>query len=219
MSWSENEYALFPLQSVLFPGGSLSLRIFEPRYLDMVRDCTRLGRPFGVCLLIKPQQPGEQASAVAVGTLARIVDFYTLPDGLLGIRCEGERRFRVEQAHVRHDGLIVGRLRLWEHESSHQLPPEYGLLATLAASLIENLGQGEREPDQALFDDASWVGFRLAEMLPFGLSERQQLLEMTDPCTRLQRILDILPRFRSDDDDEDEDGNGEEGGGGPGGHA
>lgn len=200
MSLTGSDYALFPLQVVLFPGGYLSLRIFEPRYLDMVRDCTRDDRPFGVCLLLQPQG-SDAPGAVAVGTLARIVDFYTLPDGLLGIRCRGEQRFRVQQAHVRHDGLVVGTLRLWEPEDSHQLPPEFSLLGQLAANLIENLGQGMAEPSKQDLDDATWVGYRLAEMLPFSVTEKQHLLEMTDPCTRLQHIVEALPRFRSDDDE------------------
>jgi len=88
---------LFPLNTVLFPGGPLSLRIFEPRYLDLVRDCTRNGSGFGVCLILQGREAGEPAVPAAVGTFARIVDFYTLSDGLLGIRAEGGERFRVER--------------------------------------------------------------------------------------------------------------------------
>lgn len=204
MSLRADEYPLFPLSTVLFPGGTLALRIFEPRYLAMVRDCTRDGRPFGVTLLLRGRESGEAASALAIGTLATIVDFYTLPDGLLGIRCEGGARFHVDHAHARHDGLLIGRLTLRPDEPTRELPPQYALLATLAENLIINLVEGAPEPTKAQLDDASWVGFRLAELLPFTLGEKQQLLELSDPGERLQRIVDALPRFRSEPDAEDE---------------
>lgn len=199
MSLRADEYPLFPLSTVLFPGGSLALRIFEPRYLAMVRDCTRDDRPFGVTLLLRGRESGEAASALAVGTLARIVDFDTLPDGLLGIRCEGGARFHVDHAHAHHDGLLIGRLSLWPEEPRLPLPPEYFLLARLAQGLVENLIEGAPEPTKAELDDASWVSFRLAELLPFELGEKQQLLELTDPRERLQRIVEALPRFRSEE--------------------
>jgi Lon protease-like protein len=198
MSFAADEYPLFPLPLVLFPGGTVDLRIFEPRYLAMVRDCTRANRPFGICLVIRGRL-GHPASALAVGTLAHIIDFSTLPDGLLGIRCRGGQRFHVESAHARHDGLIIGRLTLWADEASEPLPPEYGLLATLVGHLQEALDPRAPQPDKADIDNASWVGFRLAETLPFTLGERQQLLELRCPLERLQRILDALPRFRSNE--------------------
>jgi hypothetical protein len=203
MSLASNEYALFPLATVLYPGGTLALRIFEPRYLAMVRDCARDSRPFGVTLLLRGNE-GEPASALAIGTLARIVDFNTLPDGLLGIRCSGEQRFHVDHAQARHDGLLIGRLTLWPDEPRIALPPEYFLLSRLAQGLVENLIEGAREPTKAELDDASWVSFRLAELLPFELGEKQQLLELGDARERLQRIVDALPRFRSTDGESDE---------------
>lgn len=194
-----HEYPLFPLSTVLYPGGTLALRIFEPRYLAMVRDCSRDGRPFGVTLLLRGRESGEAASALAIGTLAQIVDFYTMPDGLLGIRCSGAQRFHVDHAHARHDGLMIGRLTLWPDEPRLPLPPEYFLLARLAQGLVENLIEGAPEPTKAELDDASWVSFRLAELLPFALGEKQQLLELTDARERLQRIVEALPRFRNPD--------------------
>jgi hypothetical protein len=203
MNLAAGEYPLFPLSTVLYPGGTLALRIFEPRYLAMVRDCTRDARPFGVTLLLRGSESGEAASALAIGTLARIVDFNTLPDGLLGIRCSGEQRFHVDHAHARSDGLLIGRLTLWPDEPRLPLPPEYFLLARLAQGLVENLIEGAPEPTKAELDDASWVSFRLAELLPFALGEKQQLLELTDARERLQRIVEALPRFRSAEGDTD----------------
>lgn len=187
---------LFPLSTVLFPGGTLNLRIFEPRYLSMVRDCTSENRPFGVLLLLRGQEAGAASSVVAIGTLAHIVDFDALPDGLLGIRVQGGLRFHVDQVHGRNDGLLLGRISTWPEERSEPLPPEYALLGTLAGNLYDNLMPGAPTPSKAQLDDASWVGQRLAEMLPFDLSERQQMLEMQDARERLQRIVEALPRFR-----------------------
>ncbi len=198
MSLAPDEYPLFPLSLVLFPGGSLSLRIFEPRYLAMVRDCARDNRPFGVTLLLRKDEDSDVDSTLAVGTLARIVDFYTLPDGLLGIRAEGGQRFHVDSARARDDGLLMGTLELWPDEPSEPVPPEYSLLATLAESLLEKIYQGQQSPTKAQIDDASWVSFRLAEILPFTLGESQQLLELEDAGERLQRIVEALPRFRSE---------------------
>lgn len=198
MSHSHDEYPLFPLSTVLFPGGTLALRIFEPRYLDMIRDCARDSRPFGITLLLNGTEEGESASALAIGTLAQIVDFYTMPDGLLGICARGGRRFHVDKARSRDDGLLIGQLTLWDDEASQELPPEYALLSRLAQGLVENLVEGAAAPTKAQLDDATWISFRLAELLPFTLGEKQQLLELTEPNERLQRIVDALPRFRSD---------------------
>ncbi|MBK9654956.1 MAG: LON peptidase substrate-binding domain-containing protein [Rhodanobacteraceae bacterium] len=205
MSPTAGEYPIFPLSTVLFPGGTLALRIFEPRYLAMVRDCTRDGRPFGVTLLLRGREDSETTTALAIGTLARIVDFNTLPDGLLGIRCSGEQRFHVDHVGTRKDGLLIGKLTLWADEPQMALPPEFFLLSRLAQGLVENLIEGAPEPTKAELDDASWVSFRLAELLPFALGEKQQLLELTDASERLQRIVDALPRFRSDATDADDD--------------
>ena len=203
MSLGELEYPLFPLSTVLFPGGTLSLRIFEPRYLAMVRDCTRHNRPFGVSLLLRDREDSESASALAIGTLAQIVDFDTLPDGLLGIKTLGGSRFHVDQAQAREDGLLIGQISIWPDEPRLSLPPEFYLLSRLAQGLVENLVEGAPEPSKAQLDDATWVGFRLAELLPFALTEKQSLLEMTDSRERLQFIVDALPRFRSEPEGEE----------------
>lgn len=185
---------LFPLNTVLFPGGPLSLRIFERRYLDLVRDCTRNGSGFGVCLILQGREAGEPSVPAAVGTFARIVDFYTLDDGLLGIRASGGERFRVARSRVRDNGLAHGEVRFWPDERSVAVPPEYALLATILERLLEKLGTLF---ERSSLDDASWVGFRLAEALPLENRERQHLLQMTDPLERLAQITHYLPRFQS----------------------
>lgn len=187
---------LFPLNTVLFPGGPLNLRIFERRYLDLVRECACRGSGFGVCLILHGGESGKTAVPAAVGTLARIVDFGTLPDGLLGISAEGGERFRVDRSRVRDNGLAHGIVRFWPDEPTLALPPEFGLLATILERLLEQPGSAFAKADRRYFDDASWVSFRLAETLPLENRERQHLLQITDPLERLEQLMYFLPRFQ-----------------------
>jgi Lon protease-like protein len=188
---------LFPLNAVLFPGGQLALRVFERRYLDLVRDCARGGAGFGVCLILHGSEVGEPAVPAAVGTLAHIVDFYTLPDGLLGIRASGGCRFRVDRSRVRDNGLAHGDVHLWPDDPAVEVPPEYLLLVTILERLLEKTGGPHARAARACFDDASWVGFRLAEALPLENRERQHLLQLNDPLERLAQLVHYLPRFQS----------------------
>lgn len=188
---------LFPLATVLFPGGPLALRIFETRYLDMVRECAREGSTFGVCLIVGGREVGEPAMPAAVGTEARIVDFQTLPDGLLGITCRGEGRFRVQKTRVRDNGLLIGEVEDIPQEAAAPVPPEFALLATILERLVEQVGAPFGEAQKRDFDDATWVGHRLAEMLPLEAEERQLLLQLEDPLERLRHLAHALPRFQS----------------------
>jgi len=189
------EVGLFPLGTVLFPGGRLALRIFEPRYLALVRDCARSGDPFGVVLIARGAEAGAPAEPHRVGTLATIVDFSTLPDGLLGIQCVGRERFKLLGRRVREDGLVLGEIETLA-DPPLKVPAEHGLLSTLlrrASEEVEDLIPGARHSD---FDDAAWVGWRLAEILPIERWERQMLLETDDPHERLRLIATWLPRFQ-----------------------
>jgi Lon protease-like protein len=187
---------LFPLSTVLYPGGQLSLRIFEPRYLDMIRECARTGSSFGVCLILEGREAGAPALPAAVGTLARIVDFHNREDGLLGILAEGGERFRVLRTRVRSDGLVRGDVEPWAAEAAQEVPVELTLLQSILERLIENLAPQWRHAPKHLYEDASWLGFRLAELLPLQTDEQQRLLELTDPVRRLGELRDILPRFQ-----------------------
>ncbi len=187
---------LFPLDTVLFPGGRLELRVFERRYLDLVRDCTREGTGFGVCLILAGREAGTPVQPAAIGTLAHIVDFHTRADGLLGIVAIGGQRFRMLGSRVRDNGLMHGMAELWPHEPVLPVPPEFGLLAQILERLAEHAGDPCASAERARFDDASWVGFRLAERLPITNVERQQLLQLADPCERLAQLMRWLPRFQ-----------------------
>jgi Lon protease-like protein len=191
-----NSLPLFPLHTVLVPGAQLRLRIFEPRYLDLVRSCSREGSGFGVCLILDGSEAGEPASPVALGTEARIVDFTTLPDGLLGITVLGVRRFRVERTRVRDNGLIVADVLWLDEPTPTPLAVEHELLATLLRRLIEHMGGAHAHADALAYADASWVSWRLAELLPIALADRQLLLQESDPDARLRRLLGLIEKLQ-----------------------
>jgi Lon protease-like protein len=163
-----------------------------------VRDCSRSGSGFGVCLILAGREAGEPAIPAAIGTVARITDFYTLPDGLLGIAAAGGERFQVATTRVRDNGVVHGDVRLWPDEPVIEVPAEHGLLATILERLLEQLGGHHARFERARLDDASWVGFRLAELLPLEQVEKQHLLQMTDPLRRLAQLQHALPRFQRD---------------------
>ena len=182
---------LFPLQAVLVPGAALGLRIFEPRYLDLVRDCGRSGEGFGICLIMDGGEAGAPAAPASHGTEARIEDFGTGDDGLLTLSVRGSRRFRVARSHVRGNGLVVADVEwLADAPVSPRLRPEHALLATLIERIIDKVGNPA--PGKARFDDAGWVGWRLAEMLPMDEVQRLSLLQIDDPHARLDALLTLI---------------------------
>ncbi len=193
---------IFPLSTVLYPGGHLGLRIFEPRYLDLVRECSGRGRPFGVCALLEEDSDSAdhdaapRSSAATTGTLARIIDFNTQPDGLLGIQAVGEQRFQIGNTWIASNGLLRADIELLDEAEPMPVPAEYGLIATLLGRLLEQAGSHLPPHLRQQLDDASWLGYRMGELLPLSISERQLLLETNDPAERLQELLYILPRFQ-----------------------
>lgn len=186
---------LFPLNTVLFPRGPLPLRIFEPRYVDMVKRCMRESACFGVVLVQGGAEVGQVAGFADVGTTARIVDFNLLPDGLLGLTCQGERRFRVQRRWREADGLNMGAVE-WIDTSaapSVAVPPEYRHLADLLRRVLPELGEIYAGLEQR-YDDAEWVGARLIEILPLALGDKQSCLELEDPLERLSLIAPLIRR-------------------------
>ena len=133
---STAEIPLFPLNTVLFPGGPLPLRIFETRYTDMVRRCMREQSAFGVVLIRAGAEVGEVANTAEIGTTARIVDFYQLPDRLLGITCAGEKKFRVLARRRQPDGLNVGTVEWLPEEPKLEVPGEHAHLAALLRKVL-----------------------------------------------------------------------------------
>jgi len=184
------EIPLFPLQTVLFPGGPLPLRIFEPRYVDMISRCLKSGIGFGVLLIQSGDETGP-ASTHDLGTVATIVDWDQLNDGTLGVVVLGGARFLLRSARRQDDGLRLGVVELLEPESVAPLPERFHDMARLLEGVFEDLGPHYRHvtPD---FGDAGWVGCRLAELLPIELEQKQHCLELFDPVARLEYLEPLL---------------------------
>jgi Lon protease-like protein len=182
---------LFPLNAVLFPGGPLPLRIFETRYTDMVRRCMREGSVFGVVLIRAGGEVGEVARTAAIGTSARIVDFHQLPDGLLGLACRGERKFRIHRRMRQSDGLNLGDIEWLASEPTVSMPAEYTHLAELLRKVLPELGDVYANVPRE-FEDAGWVGSRLLEILPLSPADKQLCLELDDPLERLEQIAPLI---------------------------
>ncbi len=183
---------LFPLHTVLFPQGLLPLRIFEPRYLGMVSQCLRENSGFGVCLIQQGSEVGQAAETYPIGTLANIINFDQRADGLLGIDVMGQQRFRVLQTHVNNNQLIEAQIELIDNEPEYPLPNEYQNLAVFLEEFINQLDDFYKNQLGQHYTQASWVGQRLAELLPFALPLRQTFLEMNDPIHRLKQIHHTL---------------------------
>jgi hypothetical protein len=182
---------LFPLNIVLFPDGPLPLRIFETRYVDMVRTCMREDRSFGVVLISAGLEAGR-AETYDVGTTAKITDFHQLSDGLLGLTCVGQRRFRILKKALAKDGLNLGEIEWLANEPVLSVPVRHAPLAALLRNVLPQLGEVYTGIDMRL-DDAAWVGHRLAEILPLELSRKQGFLEMEDPIQRLDALAPLAP--------------------------
>jgi len=186
-----NSLALFPLNIVLFPDGPLPLRIFETRYLDMVRRCLREHQGFGVVLIREGHEVGgAEVDTYEVGTSAEITDFHQLSDGFLGLSCLGRQRFRIERRSRQADGLHLGEVAWLQDEPHLAVPPRHARLAELLRTVLPQLGEVYTGISMRL-DDAAWVGHRLAEILPIPLSEKQTYLEITDPIERLDRLAPL----------------------------
>jgi Lon protease-like protein len=185
------EIALFPLNTVLFPGGVLPLRIFEARYVDMVGRCMRSSTGFGVVLLDAGEEAGAAQQVHGIGTLAEIVDFSRLEDGLLGITALGRRKFRIESTAQQADGLNVAQVEWLEPEPECALPDDCLVLAELLKHALPQLGALYDHLDKR-YDDAAWVGSRLVAILPLPLPNKQHCLELADPIERLEYLKPMI---------------------------
>jgi hypothetical protein len=185
---------LFPLHTVLYPEGPLPLRIFEPRYLDMISECLRNDHRFGV-LLIKDGGETGPATTYDIGTLARISDWYQGSDGLLGVTAVGEERFRLLSAERRKNGLHVGQIETLPEQKGTPLPEEFKPLAHVLEGVLDDLGR-LYEALERRYEDAAWVGYRFAEILPIDPEEKQACLETDDPVRRLYRVRKMITTVR-----------------------
>ena len=179
---------------MLFPGGPLPLRIFEPRYVDMVKDCVRNDAPFGVLLIGEGGETGG-ATTHDIGTLARITDWYLGSDGLLGVTAVGEQRFRLISSEREDNGLNMGEIDVLPDEPFVPMPDEYRSMAQILSSVLDDLGRLYEALDRR-FDDAGWVTSRFVEILPLELEQKQLCLEQNDPLGRLKIVHALLKVVR-----------------------
>ena len=190
MTDSSVEIPLFPLRTVLFPGGPLPLRIFETRYTDMIGKCLKEDRGFGV-IAIRSDEQSDAAEIHQVGTLARIVDWYQFDDGLLGITALGETKFLLRSLRQQEDGLNLGRVDFLEQEVAMSVPDEFHPLIHLLQNILTGLETHYRYIEKS-YEDASWVGCRLAEVLPLSLEQKQMCLELVDPVQRMEVLTPLV---------------------------
>jgi Lon protease-like protein len=201
---SNTEIPLFPLNTVLFPGGPLPLRIFEARYLDLVKRCLRENTGFGVVLIRDGEEAGSGLTATCdVGTYARIVDFSGQPDGLLGIEARGERRFRILSRSRARDGLNLAQVEWLPDERSVPLPNEFADLGPALEAVLTQVGEPYESLERRL-EDAGWVAGRLAEILPLPPTHKQHCLELDDPVDRLCFLRPLFEITTEPPEDEDE---------------
>jgi len=188
---------LFPLKTVLFPGGMLPLKVFEQRYIEMTKACLKDEKPFGVCLLKDGDEVARRGPAAkppdfaAIGTLARITACDVPQLGIFHLKTEGGARFQVQSHSVADDGLVVGQVSAIPPEPTAALPEAYRPLAAMLELLIKRVGRENFAAEPAL-DDASWVSYRLAELLPLPLTIKQSMLEINDSEVRLSVLAQFL---------------------------
>lgn len=178
---------LFLLNTVLMPGGVLPLRVFEPRYLDMLAGCMREDTPFAVVAIAEGSKVGEAAEPMPMGTLATIADWDQGDDGLLEVVALGGERVWLLSTEVQADGLTVAEVQRLPIAEGAAVSDETRFLSQGLERLLEKLGE-PYSSQQRFLDDSGWVSSRLTELLPIPLPEKQSLLEESDPQARLQQI-------------------------------
>ncbi|HYQ99288.1 MAG TPA: LON peptidase substrate-binding domain-containing protein [Casimicrobiaceae bacterium] len=192
-----SELPLFPLKTVLFPGGVLPLRIFEQRYIAMAKACLRDERPFGVCLITQGEEvardPAVPPEFSAIGTLATIASWDMPEPGILHVTARGGERFRVRAHRSEADGLVVAETARIPAEPAVALATRFEPLVKLLELVAARVGPNQF-PETRAYDDASWVGYRLAEVLPLPLSIKQGMLEINDSDVRLALLQKFLQR-------------------------
>jgi len=182
---------IFPLNCVLYPGGMLPLTIFEQRYLDMTRDCLRDSTPFGVCRIKEGVEVGKPALPETLGCTALIAEWEMPHLGVFHLKARGQQRFRIRHQTIQPSGLIRAEIELLEEVSGSANEESLSLCRRVLEQIVGNLGVEVFFPPLA-YDDPRWVSYRLAEVLPLALEEKQILLEALDDHERLMRLYALL---------------------------
>jgi len=182
---------LFPLNAVLFPGGPLPLRIFEPRYLDMVSDCMKSEKGIGVILIEQGQEAGAAAKSHDVGTMSSIAYWHKRKDGMLGVTLKGEQRFKVISSEIKPNQLIIAEIELLDEFKPISLDKHSAALVKLLKQIIALL-----EPPyttmEKFYDDIEWVSARLIELLPLEFKDKQKMLLMGNVEERIEYLYPLL---------------------------
>ena len=181
---------LFPLNTVLFPGGRLPLRIFEQRYLAMAKACLKDGTPFGVCAIREGAEVGAPAIPAEIGCTARIAEWDMAQLGVLEVIAQGESRFRILARRIEKNGLQLAQVEILPAEQDAPVPSACSACVRLLERVIEQ--HGALLPSPQKLDSAAWVSARLAELLPLPLATKQELLEIDDAAARLERVNSLL---------------------------
>ena len=184
---------LFPLNTVVFPGSQLPLRIFEQRYLDMVKQAIADNTPFGICAIHEGIETGTSVAPYTVGTHVRVTDWDMPQAGILHIDTQAEERFVIRSTHTEPGGLIIGSVEAVSAEPAIAIPDELELAVEILRHIIDEYGN-THFPAPHEFDNAVWVGYRLSEVLPLKLSIKQNLLEMNDSTMRLRILTEFLKK-------------------------
>ena len=181
------EIPIFPLRTVLYPGGRLPLRIFEARYVDMTKSCIGEDSVFGVCLILEGTEVGAPAVPAMLGCTARIAEWDVPAPGLFSLRTVGEQPFRIREHFSTPSGLIRALVQIEDAVPAQPLPPRYQFLRQLLEELIARLGAAHF-PDPMQLGDAAWVAYRLGEVLPLSIESKLELLVQREPEAMLALI-------------------------------
>ena len=184
---------IFPLRTILFPDSKLPLRIFEPRYIDMVSRSMREDSEFGIILSRESTDP-KMFETYDTGTLAKIIDWDQGGDGLLGITTLGTQKFRLKELNKQEDGLNIGSIERIEKEGDYKPLKEFTHLVELLQAILDDVNI--YDDNEKNFDSASWISYRFAEILPLRLEDKQKCLEIDDPIIRLNFLEPLIKMIR-----------------------
>ena len=184
---------LFPLNTVVFPGGRLPLKVFEQRYLDMIKQAIADNTPFGICAIREGSETGAPAVPYPIGTRVHVAEWDMPHTGILHIDTHAQERFAIRSTHVEPNGLLIGMVDALSVESSIAIPDELELAIEILRHIVAEYGDAHFPPPHD-FGNAVWVGYRLSEVLPLKLSIKHDLLAMNDSIMRLRILTEFLKK-------------------------
>ena len=190
---NREDLPIFPLRTILFPDSKLPLRIFEPRYIDMVSRCMREDSEFGIILSRESTDP-KMFETYETGTLAKIIDWDQGEDGLLGITTIGTQKFRLKDLNKQEDGLNIGTIERIDREGDYKPTKEFMHLVELLQAILDDVNiYNDNEKN---FESAAWISYRFAEILPLRIEDKQKCLEIDDPIIRLNFLEPLIKMIR-----------------------